>query len=237
MLTQVYTSRARAKQILEIDPAFYLSPPDFTLRSRSGEALEGSGRMVTGATHDTWVLVKTSKFARVCSMLLPELGNRHHTGRITDMARHTKIKLAALATTLVAALGIVAVCAGHRGRRRQGAREPRRQRRSTAAADPQLRRCTRRANLRTGPQPGGGCCTAVGLARGVDVADVLEQVGELEPQLRRVAVCAGARQQEDRVPVGRLGALGVAARGQRPGRTGPRASAASIGSVILRPRR
>lgn len=69
--------------------------------------MEGSGGMVTGATHDTWVLVKTSKFARVCSMLLPEL-EPHHTGRITDMARHTKIKLAALATSFVAALGIVA---------------------------------------------------------------------------------------------------------------------------------
>jgi hypothetical protein len=69
--------------------------------------LEGSGGVVTGATHDTWVLVKTSKFARECSMLLPEL-EPHHTGRITDMARHTKIKIAALATSFVAALGIVA---------------------------------------------------------------------------------------------------------------------------------
>ena len=41
-------------------------------------------------------------------MLLPELGNRHHTGRKTDMARHTKTKVAALAVTLVATLGIVA---------------------------------------------------------------------------------------------------------------------------------
>jgi len=69
--------------------------------------LEGPGEVVTGATHDTWVLVKTSKFARACSMLLPEL-EPHHTGRNTDMARHTKIKIAALATSFVAALGIVA---------------------------------------------------------------------------------------------------------------------------------
>lgn len=41
-------------------------------------------------------------------MLLPELES-HHTGRITDMARHTKIKIAALATSFVAALGIMAI--------------------------------------------------------------------------------------------------------------------------------
>ena len=42
-------------------------------------------------------------------MLLPELGDRHHHREITDMARHTKTKFAALAVSFVAALGIVAV--------------------------------------------------------------------------------------------------------------------------------
>ena len=42
-------------------------------------------------------------------MLLPELGNRTTQGEHTDMARHTKIKLAALATSFVAALGVIAV--------------------------------------------------------------------------------------------------------------------------------
>ena len=70
----------------------------------------GSGAFVTGATHDTWALVKTSKFATTCPMLL--LGARdqqHHTGRHTDMARHTRIKIAALATSFVAAIGIMAI--------------------------------------------------------------------------------------------------------------------------------
>ena len=40
-------------------------------------------------------------------MLLPELGTGTTQGE-TDMARHTKIKIAALATSFVAALGIVA---------------------------------------------------------------------------------------------------------------------------------
>ena len=68
-----------------------------------------SGEVVTGVTHDSWVLVKTSKFASSCRMLLPELGDRHHHREITDMARHTKTKFAALAFSFVAALGIVAV--------------------------------------------------------------------------------------------------------------------------------
>lgn len=41
-------------------------------------------------------------------MLLAELGTAPHR-EITTMARHTRIKLAALATTFVAALGVVAV--------------------------------------------------------------------------------------------------------------------------------
>jgi hypothetical protein len=45
-------------------------------------------------------------------MLLPELGNRHHQQHhhreITDMARHTKTKFAALAFSLVAAVGLIA---------------------------------------------------------------------------------------------------------------------------------
>lgn len=64
---------------------------------------------VTEVTHDTCVVVKTSKFARACRMLLPELGTGTTQGDHTDMARHTKIKLAALATSFVAALGVVAV--------------------------------------------------------------------------------------------------------------------------------
>jgi hypothetical protein len=40
-------------------------------------------------------------------MLLPELGDRHHHREI-DMARQTKLKIAALATTLVATIGIAA---------------------------------------------------------------------------------------------------------------------------------
>jgi hypothetical protein len=42
-------------------------------------------------------------------MLLPELGDRHHHREITDMARHTKTKFAALVISFVAALGVVAV--------------------------------------------------------------------------------------------------------------------------------
>ena len=41
-------------------------------------------------------------------MLLPELGNRHHHREITDMARHTKTKYAALAFSLAAAVGLIA---------------------------------------------------------------------------------------------------------------------------------
>jgi hypothetical protein len=64
--------------------------------------------VVTGATHDTWVLVKTSKFARVCPTLLPESREQAPHREITDMARHTKTKIAALAFSFVAALGVVA---------------------------------------------------------------------------------------------------------------------------------
>jgi hypothetical protein len=42
-------------------------------------------------------------------MLAPELGTGTTQGEHTDMARHTKMKLAALATSFVAALGIVAI--------------------------------------------------------------------------------------------------------------------------------
>jgi hypothetical protein len=42
-------------------------------------------------------------------MLLPELGDRHHHREITDMARHTNTKFAALAFSMVVALGIIAV--------------------------------------------------------------------------------------------------------------------------------
>jgi hypothetical protein len=55
------------------------------------------------------VRVKTSKFASTCTTLL--IGARNHAPHRenTHMARHTRIKLAALATSFVAALGIVAV--------------------------------------------------------------------------------------------------------------------------------
>jgi hypothetical protein len=55
------------------------------------------------------VRVKTSKFANTCTTLL--IGARNHAPHRenTHMARHTRIKLAALATSFVAALGIVAV--------------------------------------------------------------------------------------------------------------------------------
>ncbi len=68
----------------------------------------GPGGVVTGATHDTWVLVKTSKFARLCPMLLPESREPASHREKTDMARHTKTKFAALAFSIVAALGVVA---------------------------------------------------------------------------------------------------------------------------------
>jgi hypothetical protein len=52
-------------------------------------------------------------------MLLPELDNRHHHREKIDMARHTKMKIAALATTLVATLGMAAISpatASHSGK-------------------------------------------------------------------------------------------------------------------------
>jgi hypothetical protein len=52
-------------------------------------------------------------------MLLPELDNWHHHREKIDMARHTKMKIAALATTLVAALGMAAISpatASHAGK-------------------------------------------------------------------------------------------------------------------------
>jgi hypothetical protein len=59
-------------------------------------------------THDTRAVVKTSKFASASTKLLSELGDQASHREITDMARNTKMKLAALATTLVATLGMVA---------------------------------------------------------------------------------------------------------------------------------
>jgi hypothetical protein len=52
-------------------------------------------------------------------MLLPELDNRHHHREKIDMARHTKMKIAALATTLIATLGMAAISpatASHAGK-------------------------------------------------------------------------------------------------------------------------
>jgi hypothetical protein len=60
-------------------------------------------------THDTRVVVKTSKFASASTKLLSELGDQASHREITDMTRNTKMKLAAMATTIVAALGVVAI--------------------------------------------------------------------------------------------------------------------------------
>jgi hypothetical protein len=112
VLTQVYTSHGGASANRE-KPRDFTKDPVIECGSRSFHAQTALIRPVAGAvpgvTHDTRMVVKTSKFASASSKLFPELGTRHHTGRKTDMARNTKVKLAALATTLVATLGVVAV--------------------------------------------------------------------------------------------------------------------------------
>ena len=57
---------------------------------------------------DTPLIVKTFKFATPCSMLLPELGTGTTQGDF-DMTRQTRMKLAALATAVVATLGVAAI--------------------------------------------------------------------------------------------------------------------------------
>jgi hypothetical protein len=70
MLTQVYTSRARGTTFREIAGLFTFGS-GFHAGAGSRGRLWGPGGVVTSATHDTWVLVKTSKFAREWTMLLP----------------------------------------------------------------------------------------------------------------------------------------------------------------------
>jgi hypothetical protein len=111
MLTQVYTSPTRVSGNPE-------KPGDFTKqflqkpisRSFHAQIRRSGGRQVDVpvVTHDTRAVVKTSKFASASTRLLSELGDQASHREITDMTRNTKMKLAALATTLVATIGMVA---------------------------------------------------------------------------------------------------------------------------------
>ena len=104
--------RACARRFLKLSAL----PSGLNRRSdRARGALGVVPAEVTAATHDTWVLVKISNLPGRLHAF-SELGTTHHTGE-HHMARHTRIGAVALATTFVAALGIVACLAGHRVRR------------------------------------------------------------------------------------------------------------------------
>jgi len=112
MLTQCYTARPLQRQFPEIAPDF-TKPASRPLFHAQMEAENECPAPLPRARCDTSKFSKASKFARTCAILLAELDDtRHHTGitqgERTHMARHTKMKIAALATTLVATMGLVA---------------------------------------------------------------------------------------------------------------------------------
>src|SRR4051812_31973105 len=72
---------------------FYLTALQTRWTTLGGE-VRGVLAEVTEVTHDTWVHVKTSKFARTWTRLLPGARDLARHRENTDMARHTRIKFA-----------------------------------------------------------------------------------------------------------------------------------------------